>query len=140
MSVRTLRKTGAGTIKIPPKIQLGLEGELEKKAVALMNEFNARLVRKLNGRLSFGDGSQSSLVGNFYGQFIEFTTPSGADTQFQIDHGLRKSVILRLVMRQDKAGSLYDSNLGGWGPRSVYFKCDVGSVLFKVALFADPDS
>lgn len=140
MAKRGLLKTGAGMIPIPPKIQFGLEGKLEQKAIASMNAFNSMIVRKLNGRLSLGDGSQSSLTGNTFGQYVEFVTPGVANTQFQIDHGLRKDVITRWIARQNKAAHLYDVNLSGWGSKSVYFKCDTASALFKVALFADPDS
>ena len=140
MAQRDLLKRGAGTIATPPKISIGFEGKLEEKAIAAMNSFNATIVRKLNGRLSFGDGAQSSLTGNFFGQFVEFTTPSSANTTFRIDHGLHKAVILRLIMRQDAAAHLYDVDLGSWGARYVYFRCDIASVLFKVALFSDPDS
>jgi hypothetical protein len=140
VATRSLQLTGAGTISSPPKIKLGFEGTLEDKAVAALNEFNAVVARKLNGGLSFGDGSQSSRTGNIYGQWVEFITPDPGGTQFTIDHGLRKNIIGRLIMRQNKAGQLYDVNLGGWGPTKVYFMCDTASVLMKVALLCDPDS
>jgi len=138
LSTRSLIKTGAGQHPKPVKVNTGAEGNITERAVATLNNFMLGIVRKLNGKLSLGDGSQSSLTGNLYGQYIEFTTPSTPDEQFQVDHGLGKAPAARIIVRQNKAAHLYDSNLGGWGDNSIYLKCDVASVLFKIALFADP--
>jgi hypothetical protein len=120
----------------PVVIVIGDDGNLTEQAVLAMNSNVLSIVRKLNGHLSLGDGSQSSLTGNLYGQWIEFTTPSAPNTEFAVDHGLGFTPFARFVGRQDTAGHLYDSNLYGWGPTTVYFKCDTASVLMKVALFA----
>lgn len=135
-----LYKTGSGTIPMPMKIQKGKEGDLSDLVIGAINSFNGALVKKINGRISFGDGSQSSLAGNIFGQFREFKTPSSANTEFRVDHGLHKHVFGRIVVRQNKAAHLYDSNNSGWGDSSVYFKCDVASTTFKVLLLADIDS
>jgi hypothetical protein len=143
MSTRNLLKTGAGLMRPSQKITKGQEEDSAKRfnrAISGLNSFMRDITRKINGRLSFGDASQSSSGGNIYGQWIEFITPGTPDLQFKVDHGLQKNVVARIVMRQDKAAHLYDSNLGGWGDDAVYFKCDVASVLFKVFLLADPDS
>jgi len=108
--------------------------------VRAINAFQHAIVQKINGRLSFGDASQSSLAGNIYGQYREFTTPSSANTQFQVDHSLGKVVVARLVVRQNKAGELYDVNLTGWGDNAVYFMSSGTTVLYKVLLLSDPDS
>jgi len=138
VSNRKLIKTGAGKMAKAAKIVPPQDGRIESVAVLTINSFMDNVIRKLNGFLSFGDGSQSSSAGNIYGQYIEFTTPSAINTEFQVDHGLNKSVFARLIVRQDAAAHLYDSNLGGWGANSVYFKCDTASVLFKILLLADP--
>ena len=140
MATLDLIKTGAGTVPKPVKIVLGKEGNLSAQVIASINAFQTALVRKINGRLSFGDAAQSSRAGNFFGQYREFTTPGTPNEQFTVDHGLKKVVVGRFVVRQDKAAHLYDVNLGGWGDNSVYFKCDIASVLFKVLLLADPGS
>lgn len=134
---RRLIKTGAGAMAKPAKIVIEPGKPIDPAVVLTLNSFMENVTRKLNGFLSLGDASQSSHSGNIFGQYVEFKTPS-ADVQFQVDHGLGKPVVARIIVRQDKAGHLYDSNLGGWGPRSVYLKCDVASVLMKVLLLADP--
>jgi hypothetical protein len=120
----------------PVRIVIGKDGNLTEQAILVMNSNITEIYRKVNGHLSLGDGSQSSLTGNVYGQWIEFTTPSAPDTEFAVDHGLSFTPFARFVARQDAAGHLYDSNIFGWGPTTVYFKCDTASVLMKIALFA----
>jgi hypothetical protein len=136
MAERNLLKTGAGMLGQPVRIVIGKDGQLNEQTIVVVNSNIEQLYRKINGHLSFGDGSQSSLTGNVYGQWIEFTTPSNPDEQFQVDHGLGVTPFARFVARQDAAGHLYDSNIFGWGPTRVYFKCDTASVLMKIALFA----
>jgi hypothetical protein len=134
MSLRTLKKVTTGKIVQPTHISLD-KGELGHQTVHVLNTFMDAITKKINGHMSLGDGSQSSWSGNLYGQYIEFITPDPADTQFQVDHGLGQSPVGRIVVRQNKAGQLYDVNLGGWGDNSVYFKCDVASVLMKILLY-----
>lgn len=140
MANRSLIKTGAGAMAKPVKIVPPPDGKPSPEMFLALNGFMENITRKLNGFLSFGDGSQSSQAGNIFGQYVEFTTDATPDTQMQIDHGLGKPVIARIVVRQDIAGQLYDANLGGWGSSSVYFKCDTASVLMKVLLLADPST
>jgi hypothetical protein len=134
MSLRTLKKTSVGKIVQPPEIKLS-EGKLEDQTVHLLNLFMKSMTRKLNGHITFGNGGQSEWAGNFYGQFIEFTTPVTPDEEFIVDHGLGIDPVGRLVVRQDTAAILYDSNIGSWNKTSVYLKCDTASVLFKILLF-----
>ena len=140
MANPTLLKTGSGTIPTPLKIQPSKDGTLSDRVINAINSFQQAVTNKINGRITFGDGSQSSLAGNLYGQYREFTTPGTPDTTFQVDHALGKNVVGRIVVRQDAAAHLYDANLGGWGDDAVYFRCDTASVLFKVLLFADIES
>jgi hypothetical protein len=134
MAIRSLQKVSTGRIVQPTKINLD-KGELGPQVVHVLNGFMDNVTRKINGHLSFGTGAQSSWAGNFYAQYIEFTTPGVPDTQFAVDHGLGATPIGRIVVRQDAAGTLYDVNLGGWGDNSVYFMCDTASVLMKIILF-----
>lgn len=133
MALRNLLKTSTGKILQPPRLTLE-EGKLTSKTVEALYRFLVTLTRKINGHLSLGDGTQSSWTGNSYGQWIEFYTPA-KDTQIRVDHGLGRTPVGRKVVAQDKAGSLYDSNKGGWGDNAVYFKCDVANVTFKIELF-----
>jgi hypothetical protein len=134
MARRQLVKTGTGLLTAPIRIVIGDEGNLTDQAIVAINNNMDEAYRKINGQLTFGDGSQSSWAGNFFGQWIEFLTPSVADTEFAVDHGLGYTPVGRIVMRQDAAGQLYDSNIFGWGSDTVYFKCDVGDVLMKILL------
>jgi hypothetical protein len=137
MANRRLLQTGAGMVGRPSRIVLDRKGNFQTQAINSINAFMDSLTGKINGLLSFGDGAQSSLSGNIYGQYVEFTTPT-AGTQFAVDHGLSGTPFARLVVRQDAAGQLYDVNLGGWGDETVYFKCDATGILMKILLLANP--
>lgn len=134
MADRLLKKTSVGKIVQPPEIKLA-NGKLEDQTVHLLNMFMKSMTRKLNGHLTLGDGGQSEWAGNFYAQFIEFTTPVNANEEFVVDHGLGIDPVGRFVIRQNAAASLYDSNIGSWNKNSIYLKCNQASVLMKILLF-----
>lgn len=124
---------GEGMLGKPNPIK-SADGKLTETAAAYLSGVLQGIVDKLNGKISFGNGEQSTQSGNIDGQWITFVTPAVADTQFEVPHGLGRLPVGRDIKRQDKAGTLYDSNPGGWGPKSVFFKCSVASVKFNIVL------
>jgi len=85
---------------------------------SLYNYFN-NLINIINGRLSFGDGTYSD---NFDGVWLSFTTPVTPDTEFAVQHSLKRVPKFWLVMSQDQGGVLYKSSTS-WTDTQVYFKC-----------------
>ena len=93
------------------------------------------IISLLNGKLRRGDGSQSSRTGNLFGQYIEWTFPSTPDVQVEIPHGLGRTPAGYNIVRKDRAGIVYDSNTGGWGPELFYLKCDEASLTCTIEVF-----
>jgi hypothetical protein len=128
-------RAGSGMIADPPRVRLGDKGELTAFLLSQLNDTLRDVVNSLNGRLSLGDGVQSSWAGNLDGQWIELVTPGVADSEFAVPHGLGKVPSGYLVVRKDQAAHLYDSNVGGWSEDTIYLKCDVVSVTFSIIVF-----
>lgn len=67
-------------------------------------------------------------------QIITYTSNATPDTETSASHSLERVPSGYIVCYQDKAGILYDSGTS-WTPGTVYFKCSVASVTFKILLF-----
>jgi hypothetical protein len=95
-----------------------------------------RLVNAFQGRIRFGDGTDEEEGENIAGEFQLFTSDATPNTEFSVTHQLGAIPIGRIILYQDKAGSLYQGPSTGtaWTSTTVYFKCDVASVAFLVFL------
>jgi hypothetical protein len=128
-------KYGTSVGQIPGPLQLPIvEGKLTPAAVATLVSQMEAITNAVNGGISFGDGRQSTQLGNIDGQTVEFVTPSVADTEFEVPHGLGRVPIGRIVLAQNGDGFLKDSNRGGWNKHHLFFKCSEAGVTFLVGL------
>lgn len=118
----------------PPKIVTDEEGRIPAELAVQIQQYLEEIRANVNN-INFGSGNQSTKAGHASGQWIEFVAPSVADTQFKVPHGLGATPTGYSVMRRDRSSMLYDSNVGGWGPKAVYFKSSVGLTLFKIILW-----
>ena len=86
-----------------------------------------------NGRVRFGTGTDGARGENISGEFQVFTTSGTPDAENTVAHTIGSVPIGYIVLKQDKAGSLY---LGGsaWTSTNVYLKSDVASVAFTIFL------
>lgn len=87
----------------------------------------------LKGRIRFGSSTDGYRGENISGEFQVFTSDSTPDTEDTIAHTIGAVPVGYIVLKQNKAGSLY---LGSttWTKSNVYFKCDVASVAFTIFL------
>jgi len=131
MAIRERVERGDGYLPEPQSIRAP-EGKLTPQAVEYLNSMIAAIVHLVNGNLTFGDGTASSGTGNFYGQWIDLVTPSVANTEFVVPHGLKRLVVAVEVGIQDKAAIMYASNRGSWTRDKILLKCDTASVPLKL--------
>lgn len=94
----------------------------------LNNIFNA-----LKGRIRFGDGNNGSRGENISGNFAVFTSDGSANNEFEVKHNLGAIPVGFLVIKQNKAGSLY-SGTTVWTSTSIFLKCSVASVAYSLFL------
>ena len=95
-------------------------------------------------RVRLGDGTTGTAGENLSGEFVEFTSDATPDTEFTVSTATNGTFqqsegtipVGRIILWQDLAGSLYQSPTSGtnWTSSSVFLKCDVASVTFKVFL------
>jgi hypothetical protein len=133
---RPLIKTGVGVLSDPGRIRLGPDGKIGPEAIQAFNDFLAAVVKIFNAGLSFGTGAQSTQVGNFFAQYVEFTAPSAADTEIEIPHGLGAIPIgFWPIFHDTKDADLYASSFGSWGEDKLFVKSSLGDVLWKIIVF-----
>lgn len=124
-----------GKISEPGPIRMSTDGKIGIEALNQLNSYMAALVKAINRGLSRGTGANATLTGNLYGQFLEFTTPSVANTEFEVPHGLGQLPIGFDPCLIDKAGILYTSSYGSWSDSMIYLKCSATSALCLIAIY-----
>ena len=133
MAIRTVIPDGqSGLGDIPPIIVT--EGKISAQVAAYISGAIRGIIQKINGKLSFGTGIQSTGAGNFDAQYIDVYTPT-ADVEIEIPHGLGRKPIGYDIVRQDKACNVYDSSGGSWGNNIFMLKCDVTNVTIKIRVY-----
>lgn len=88
------------------------------------------------GRVRFGDFGDGNRGENISGEFQQFTSHASANTEFSVSHGLNVVPQGIIVIGKDKSGDLYQLSDTGtaWTSSTIYLKCSVSSVTFKVFL------
>lgn len=104
------------------------EGYLNGVEKDLTNIFTA-----FKGRVRFGSGVTGERGENISGEFQTITSHATPNTEFSVTHTIGAIPIGRIIIAQNKAGSLYTGTTA-WTDTTIYFKCDVASVEFKIFL------
>lgn len=122
MAISTRKRTGTGSIPDMPPITLS-EGKLTDQQAAYMTDSIRLLIRTINGGISFGDGSNSSLSGNIDGQTKEVYFPD-ANTDVEVPHGLGRAPIGIITLDVNVDGAVVRGNLrGDWNATRLFLRC-----------------
>lgn len=103
-------------------------GELNFPAEQKINDELKRVLQLLRGRLTVHENVRVVAIAH--------TFNAVANTEDSIDiSSLKISWTPRYwwVIRQDRAGSIYESNFGTWSSTTVKFKCSVANVVATIA-------
>jgi len=94
------------------------------------------IVNAFNGRIRLGEVTDGFRGENLSGEVQIFTSHATPDTEFSVSHTLGANPLGRIILYQDKPGSLYQGPATGtaWTDTTIYFKCDTASVTFAVFL------
>ena len=125
------KTSGMGDI---PPIALQ-DGKMSGPTAAYLTAALRTIIAKFNGGISYGGGNSGYRAGNLDAQYIDVFTPSVADTEFTVPHGLGRKPIGYDVVRRDKAAVVYDSSGGSWGSDAIYLKCNVASTTIKLRVY-----
>ena len=90
------------------------------------------LFQCLNGRVRFGSGDDGTEGENIAGEFQVVTDTGSANTEFVVAHTLGAVPVGYLVLKQNKAGSIYDSGTT-WTDTNIYLKGSAANM--NVTLF-----
>jgi len=134
MAIRTRREDGAGAIGDMPDINL-LDGKMSEKTALQVSGKIREIISRINGGWSMGTGVSGYKAGNLDAQYIDVLAPSAANTEFVIPHGLGRRPIGYVVVRSDRAVSVYDSSNGSWGDSLMYLKADTASATIRLLVW-----
>jgi hypothetical protein len=134
MPTRPRVKEVTAIISEPPVLRLGEKGEMSANLLSSLNLFLQEIAKKVNGYLSLGGGNHAAWAGNVDAQYVELTFGS-ADSEMMIPHGLNRLPIGVIVVRRDRACSVYDGSDNTWGKKYLYLKCDTESAVVRLLVF-----
>ena len=124
MAVSKRIRTGVGALADMPPITL-TDGKLTDQTAAYVTDNIRGIIRAINGGISFGDGSNSSLSGNIDGQTKEVYFAL-ANTDEEIPHGLGRPPIGVIVLDVNMDGAVVRGNLrGDWNASRLFLRCSV---------------
>jgi hypothetical protein len=134
MAIRTITPDPNAAMGDIPPITLD-EGKLSGTTATYLSSALRGIIAKFNGGISLGNGDSGYRAGNLDAQYIDVFTPSVADTEFTVPHGLGRKPIGYDVVRRDKAAIVYDSSGGSWSDTLLYLKCNVASTTIKLRVY-----
>jgi hypothetical protein len=123
-----------GLLGQPAPLILGKDQQVTPEAIVSINRTLAALVTHINRGLSVGTGQVGSRVGNFRNQWLVFLSPSTADLEFELPHGLGRTPIGFTTWFVDKAGVIYASRFGSWNKERVFLKVSTTSTNCAIEL------
>lgn len=134
MAISKRIRTGTGTIPDMPPITLS-EGKLTDQQAAYITDSVRSIIRWVNGGVSFGDGSQSSLSGNIDGQTKEIFFPD-ANTDIEIPHGLARVPIGIIILDVNVDGAVVrGAQRGDWNANRLFLRCsEAGTTALMVVV------
>lgn len=122
MAISKRIATGVGFVADMPPITLS-EGKLTDQQAAYLTDAIRSLIRQFNGRISFGDGSASSQLGNIDGHTKEVYFPA-ANTDVEVPHGLGRVPIGIITLDVNVDGAVVrGSQRGDWNATRLFLRC-----------------
>lgn len=123
MAVSARLKTTVGMVADMQPVKPS-EGKLSEAQMAYIVDVIRTIIAKVNGRLSFGDGTHSSQSGHIDGHTKEVTFAS-ANTDYEVPHGLGRVPIGILVLDVNVDGAVVrGGSRGSWSPTRMFVRCN----------------
>lgn len=122
----------------PRKLDLRLNPDktgLNEDDVDHLNTTLEDIVKAFNGGISFGTVTNGRRAGHHDAQYRVIVSPAVANTDFYVTHGLARIPRGYLVVGQDKAGSVYESNRESWTKQSMALKTSIASMTIRLLVF-----
>lgn len=118
-------RTGIGMVADLPPVAIASDGKLTDTQVSYIFDKLRVLIQAVNGRLTFGDGQQSSQSGNIDGHTKEVVF-TNANTDYEVPHGLGRVPIGIIVLDVNADGAVVrGGSRGSWSPERIFVRCNV---------------
>ena len=123
MAVSKRVVTGAGQLAdLPPVVSA--DGQLTAVQVTHIVDRIRAVISAINGRLSFGDGLQSSQSGNIDGQTKEVVFVN-ANTDYEVPHGLGRVPVGIILLDVNTDGAVVrGASRGSWNSERLFVRCN----------------
>lgn len=108
---------------------------LREFSTQLATYFQA-IADEINGQIGFGNGTD---LENVRGKWLSYTSNAVANTEDTVAHGLTVVPIGYLVIKQDKAGSVY-SGTTAWDTTNLYLKSNTASLTALLFVLTAPEA
>jgi hypothetical protein len=134
MALSPRKRTAGTSIADMPPITLS-EGKLTDQQAAYVTDTVRNIVRRFNGFISFGDGTNSSWSGNIDGETKEFFF-AAANTDYEVPHGLGRPPIGIIVLDVNVDGAVVrGSQRGDWNATRLFLRCsETGATALMVVV------
>lgn len=124
MAISERLNNGMGMLADLPPITT-VDGKLTPVQITSITDSVRNVIRSFNGKLSFGDGSNSSQSGNIDGHTKEVTFVN-ANTDYEVPHGLGRVPIGLIVLDSNADGAVIrGSSQGSWSKTRLFVRCNV---------------
>lgn len=115
-------QTGVGMLADLPPVE-SVDGKLTATQVSYLTSGLRGVIAAINGKMSFGDGSQSSQSGNIDGQTKEVTF-TNANTDYEVPHGLGRVPIGIITLDVNVDGAVVrGGSRGSWNSERLFVRC-----------------
>lgn len=118
-------------------MRIGKEVALKKpidEQVTKLDLILEKIIKVLQGRVSYGTVTDGSRGENIWGQFQVVSDTGAADTEFTVAHTLGYTPTGFILVSIDKGAVVYQSGTA-WTSTNTYFKCSVANCDVSVFLF-----
>ena len=121
MAISKRIRNATGQLADIPPVTL-TDGKLTEAQTAFIYSSLRELVRSFNGRISFGDGTNSTQSGNIDGQTKEHFF-ADANTDYEIPHGLKRVPIGILTLDVNVDDAVIRGNTrGDWSTTRLFLR------------------
>jgi hypothetical protein len=110
------------------------DGKLTSVQVTTIVDALRNLLRAVNGKLTFGDGSNSSQSGNIDGHTKEVTFVS-ANVDYEVPHALGRVPIGIILLDSNADGAVVrGGSQGSWGTERMFVRCNVAGTTARFVI------
>jgi hypothetical protein len=104
-----------------------VDGKLTEAQIGAIVDAIRNLQRLVNGKLSLGDGTNSTQSGNIDGHTKEVTFVN-ANTDYEVPHGLKRVPIGIVVLDSNQDGAVVrGGSRGSWSKTRLFVRCNVAA-------------